>query len=214
MGAGAFIMAEMTNIPYLEIIKVAAIPGILFYVAVGVMVYFESRKLGLRGLSKDELPHFGAVMRSGWFLFLPIVVLMGMLIAGYSPGTSAVYGIVSAIALSWTSSETRMGPRRVWQALVDAWQSEPLRGGADRRGRRAHRRLVAHRHRHKFPYILLELGGKNLPLTLLLLAVATLVLGLPLPITATYLMVAVVAVPALAELGVPLLECASNHSLA
>ena len=119
MGAGAFIMAEMTNIPYLEIIKVAAIPGILFYVAVGVMVYFESRKLGLRGLSKDELPRFGAVMRSGWFLFLPIFVLMGMLIAGYSPGTSAVYGIVSAIALSWTSSETRMGPRRVWQALVD-----------------------------------------------------------------------------------------------
>ena len=51
MGAGAFIMAEMTNIPYLEIIKVAAIPGILFYLSVGVMVYFESRKLGLRGLT-------------------------------------------------------------------------------------------------------------------------------------------------------------------
>ena len=169
------------------------------------MVYFESRKLGLRGLSKDELPRFGAVMRSGWFLFLPIFVLMGMLIAGYSPGTSAVYGIVSAIALSWTRSETRMGPRRVWQALVDGGKASlyvaaltgavgvligvlSLTGiGID------------------FSYILLELGGKNLPLTLLLLAVATLVLGLALPITATYLMVAVVAVPVLVDLGVPLL---------
>ena len=63
MGAGAFIMAEMTNIPYLEIIKVAAIPGILFYLSVGVMVYFESRKLGLRGLAREELPCLGEVVK-------------------------------------------------------------------------------------------------------------------------------------------------------
>ena len=58
----------------------------LFYVAVGVMVYFESRKLGLRGLSKDELPHFGAVMRQRLVSPSSHRVLMGMLIAGYSPG--------------------------------------------------------------------------------------------------------------------------------
>ena len=99
MGAGAFIMAEMTGLPYLEIIKVAAIPGILFYLSVGVMVYFESRKLGLRGLQADELPRLDDVLRRGWYLFLPILVLMGALINGYAPGTAAVYGIATAIAV-------------------------------------------------------------------------------------------------------------------
>ncbi len=206
MGAGAFIMAEMTNIPYLQIIKVAAIPGILFYLAVGVMVYFESRKLGLRGLSKDELPRFGAVMRGGWFLFLPILLLMGLLIIGYSPGTSAVYGIAFAIALSWTSSATRMGPRRVWQALVDGGKASLYVAALTGAVGVLIGVLALTGIGIKFSYILVELGAKNLPLTLFLLAVATLVLGLALPITATYLMVAVVAVPVLADLGVPLLS--------
>src|SRR5512145_307297 len=119
MGAGAFIMAEMTNIPYLEIIKVAAIPGILFYLSVGIMVYFESRKLGLRGLRADELPRFGAVMKRGWYLFIPIVVLMAALIMGWAPGTSAVFGIVTAIVLSWLAPGARLGPARIWEALVE-----------------------------------------------------------------------------------------------
>ena len=76
MGAGAFVMSEMTGIPYLEIIKVAAIPGILFFLSVGVMVYFESRKLGLRGLPAEELPRSREVWRRGWYLFLPIAVLI------------------------------------------------------------------------------------------------------------------------------------------
>ncbi|MBI2351096.1 MAG: TRAP transporter fused permease subunit, partial [Deltaproteobacteria bacterium] len=76
MGAGAFIMAEMTGIPYVEIIKTAAIPGILYFLSVGVMVYFESRKLGLRGLPKEELPRLGEVWSRGWYLLLPIAVLI------------------------------------------------------------------------------------------------------------------------------------------
>jgi len=205
MGAGAFIMAEMTNIPYLEIIKVAAIPGILFYVAVGVMVYFESRKLGLRRLSRDELPRLGPVMRSGWFLFLPLFVLIGLLIIGYSPGTSAVFGIFSAILLSWTSRETRMGPRAIWQALVDGGKASLYVAALTGAVGVLIGVLALTGIGIKFSYILIELGGKSLPLTLVLLAAATLILGLALPITATYLMVAVVAVPVLADLGLPLL---------
>jgi TRAP transporter 4TM/12TM fusion protein len=206
MGAGAFIMAEMTNIPYLEIIKVAAIPGILFYVAVGVMVYFESRKLGLRPLPSDELPRFGAVMRSGWFLFIPLFVLIGLLIIGYSPGTSAVFGILSAILLSWTSPDTRMGPNRVWQALVDGGKASLYVAALTGAVGVLIGVLALTGIGIKFSYILIELGGKSLPLTLLLLALATLILGLALPITATYLMVAVVAVPVLADFGLPLLS--------
>jgi TRAP transporter 4TM/12TM fusion protein len=205
MGAGAFIMAEMTNIPYFEIIKVAAIPGILFYLAVGVMVYFESRKLGLRRLSKDELPRFGAVLQRGWYLFIPILVLMGALIIGYSPGSAAVFGIGSAIALSWIYPETRMGPQRIWRTLVEGGKASLYVAALTGAVGVLIGVLALTGIGIKFSYILVELAGKSLPLTLFLIAVATLVLGLALPITATYLMVAVVAVPVITDLGVPLL---------
>ncbi len=205
MGAGAFIMAEMTNIPYLEIIKVAAVPGILFYLSVGVMIYFESRKLGLRGVAREELPRFGAILRAGWYLFIPILVLMGALIIGYSPGRAAVLGIFSAVLLSWMRSETAMGPRAIWRALVEGGKASLYVAALTGAVGILIGVLALTGIGIKFSYILVELAGKSLPITLVLIAVATLVLGLALPITATYLMVAVVAVPVLADLGLPLL---------
>jgi TRAP transporter 4TM/12TM fusion protein len=205
MGAGAFIMAEMTGISYLEIIKVATIPGILFYLSVGVMLYFESRKLGLRGLRSEELPRLGDVLRRGWYLFIPIITLMGALIVGYAPGTAAVFGIVTAIVLSWLHPSTRLGPTRIWAALVEGGKASLFVAALTGAVGILIGVLALTGIGIRFSYILVDVAGKNLPLTLLLLAVATLVLGLALPITATYLMVAVVAVPVLADLGVPLL---------
>ena len=205
MGAGAFVMAEMTGIPYVEIIKVAAIPGILYFVSVGVMVYFESRKLGLRSLTKEELPRLGEVWSRGWYLLLPIVVLVGSLAADFTPQRAALHGIGFTIVVSWFRKETRMGLREIWQALVDGGKNclfvAALVGAVGILiGVLALTGIVI-----RFPYILVELAGQNLLLTIALIAVATFVLGLPLPITATYLIVAVVAVPALLKLGVPVL---------
>jgi TRAP transporter 4TM/12TM fusion protein len=205
MGAGAFIMAEMTGLPYLEIVKVAAIPGILFYLSVSIMVYFESRKLGLRGLRGDELPRLGPVLWRGWHLFLPIIVLMGALIMGYAPGTSAVFGIITAVVLSWLNPETRLGPARIWEALVEGGRASLFVAALTGAVGILIGVLALTGIGIRFSYILVELAGKSLPLTLLLIAVATLVLGLALPITATYLMVAVVAVPVLVDLGLPIL---------
>ena len=205
MGAGAFIMAEMTNIPYLEIIKVAAIPGILFYLSVGIMVYFESKKLGLRGLTSDELPRLRDVMKRGWYLFIPIIVLMGALIMGWAPGTSAVFGIVTAIVLSWLAPGTRLGPARIWEALVEGGKASLFVAALTGAVGILIGVLALTGIGIRFSYIMIELAGKSVPLTLLLVAVATLVLGLALPITATYLMVAVVVVPGLVNLGLPLL---------
>jgi TRAP transporter 4TM/12TM fusion protein len=205
MGAGAFIMAEMTNIPYLEIIKVAAIPGILFYLSVAIMVYFESRKLGLRGLRSDELPRFGQVMKRGWYFFIPIVVLMGALIMGWAPGSSAVFGIATAIVLSWLAPGTRLGPARIWHALVEGGKASLFVAALTGAVGVLIGVLALTGIGIRFSYIMVELAGKNVPLTLLLIAVATLVLGLALPITATYLMVAVVVVPGLIDLGLPVL---------
>ena len=206
MGAGAFVMAEMTGIPYIEIIKVAAIPGILYFLSVGVMIYFESRKLGLRGLPPEELPRFGEVWSRGWYLLLPIAVLIAALVAGYSPQMAALYGIGFTIVVSWFRKETRMGWREIWQALVNTGKNclfvAALTGAVGVLiGVLSLTGIVI-----KFPYILVELAGQNLLFTIGLIAVATFVLGLPLPITATYLIVAVIGVPALLKLGVPLLS--------
>jgi TRAP transporter 4TM/12TM fusion protein len=205
MGAGAFIMSEMTGIPYLEIIKVAAIPGILYFLSVGVMVYFESRKLGIKGFAKEDLPPARDVWRRGWYLLLPIVVLICVLISGYSPQVAALYGMISTIAVSWFRPETRMGPAQIWEALVNTGKNclfvaaltgcvGVLIGVLSLTG------III-----RFPYMLVELAGQSILITIGLIAIATFVLGLPLPITATYLVVAVVAVPALLKLGVPML---------
>jgi TRAP-type uncharacterized transport system fused permease subunit len=125
---------------------------------------------------------------------------------GFSPQLAALYGMVSTIAVSWIRTETRMGPREIWLALVDAGKNclfvaaltgcvGVLIGVLSLTG------IVI-----RFPYMLVELAGQNILITIALIACATLVLGLPLPITATYLIVAVVAVPALAKLGVPILS--------
>jgi TRAP transporter 4TM/12TM fusion protein len=205
MGAGAFVMSEMTGIPYLEIIKVAAIPGTLYFVSVGVMIYFESKKLGLRGLPPEDLPASREVWARGWYLLLPIVALIAMLVAGYSPQLAALYGMISTIAVSWFRKETRMGLPQIWQALVDTGKNSvfvaALAGAVGILiGVLSLTGIVI-----RFPYLLVDLAGQSILLTIALIAVATFVLGLPLPITATYLVVAVVAVPALLKLGLPVI---------
>ena len=210
MGAGAFVMSEMTGIPYLDIVKVAFIPGLLYFLSVGVMVYFESRKLGLRGLPRAETPNPREVWARGWYLLLPIVILIGVMMAGYTPQFAALFGIVSTIAVSWIRKETRMGLPEIWRALVAAGKNSlfvaALTGAVGILiGVLSLTGIVI-----RFPYMLVEIAGQSILITIALIAVATFVLGLPLPITATYLIVAVVAVPALIKLGVPML---SSHLL-
>ena len=206
MGAGAFVMSEMTGIPYVQIIKVAAIPGLLYFLSVGVMIYFESKKLGLRGLPREELPRSPEVWKRGWYLLLPIVVLIAVMLAGYSPQFAAFYGIIFTIVVSWFRKETRMGPKEIWRALVDAGKNclfvAALTGAVGILiGVLSLTGIIV-----RFPYILVDLAGQSVLLTVVLIACATFVLGLPLPITATYLVVAVVGVPALIKLGLPVLS--------
>jgi TRAP transporter 4TM/12TM fusion protein len=206
MGAGAFVMSEMTGIPYVDIIKVAAIPGLLYFLSVGVMIYFESKKLGLRGLPREELPRSLEVWKRGWYLLLPIVVLIAVMLAGYSPQFAAFYGIIFTIVVSWFRKETRMGPKEIWLALVDAGKNclfvAALTGAVGILiGVLSLTGIIV-----RFPYILVDLAGQSVLLTVVLIACATFVLGLPLPITATYLVVAVVGVPALIKLGLPVLS--------
>src|SRR6056297_2896135 len=104
MGAGAFIMAEITGIPYTEIAIAAIIPAILYFVSVYFMVDFEAAKLGMRGMREDELPKFNKLVRQV-YLFIPIVILIAALFMGYSVIRAGTLATVAAVVVSWARPE-------------------------------------------------------------------------------------------------------------
>ena len=100
MGAGAFIMSEWTQIPYLTIVGVAFIPAIMYFLCVAFFIHFRAKKIGLQPLREEEIPKVGKVLMEGWNFFLPIGVLMGFLIYGFTPTYAASVGIASIVASS------------------------------------------------------------------------------------------------------------------
>lgn len=121
MGAVAFIMADTLGIPYVEICKAAAIPAVLYFLAVGFMVHFEAGKTGLRGVPREELPRFGGVMRGQWYLTLPLVALVYLLLTGYTPLFAGFYGVVLTVALIMI--------RKLWDTYPVRWKRALLLAG-------------------------------------------------------------------------------------
>ncbi len=104
MGAAAFLMAEMTNIPYVRIIGAAVIPALLYYFGVWAGVHFEAKKLGLRGMTKEELPNLKEIFFGRGYLMIPLVGIVWLLVTGYTPMLAAFYAIILSIAaavLGW-----------------------------------------------------------------------------------------------------------------
>lgn len=115
MGAGAFIMAEITGVPYTEIAVAAIIPAILYFVSVYFMVDFEAAKLGMKGMREDELPKFNKMVRQV-YLFIPIIILIYALFMGYSVIRAGTLATVAAAVVSWLTP-FRMGPRAIVKAF-------------------------------------------------------------------------------------------------
>ena len=205
MGAGAFIMSEMTRIPYVEIVKVSVLPGILYFLSVAIMVHLEARKLGLRGLKREELPSLNVVLGRGWYLFLPIFVLVALLSWGLSAPLSVVYATVATVIVSWLRTETRMGPKEIWQALVDGGRSAVFVCAVTGAVGLIIGIVSLTGIGIRFSTIVITLSGQSLIAALVLITAASFILGLGMPITAAYLVVAATAAPALTEFGMPLL---------
>jgi TRAP transporter 4TM/12TM fusion protein len=205
MGAGAFIMSEMTRVPYFEIVALSVVPGLLYFLSVSIMVHFESRKLGLSGLKKEELPNFPDVLCKGWHLFLPVIVLVGCLAWGYSPPISVVYATIATVVISWVRAGTRMRVKDVWQALVDGGRSAAFVGAVTGAVGIIIGIVALTGIGIRFSTLVIVLSGQSLIAALFLIAAASFILGLGLPITAAYLVVAATAAPALTEFGLPLI---------
>ena len=120
MGAGAFIMAEITGIPYQEIAIAAIIPAVLYFACVYMMVDFEAAKLGMRGMRKDELPKLPDLLKKV-FLFLPIIILIVALFQGYSVIRAGTLATISAAVVSWLTPY-RMDLKAIYKAFENAGQ--------------------------------------------------------------------------------------------
>jgi TRAP transporter 4TM/12TM fusion protein len=200
MGAGGFIMAELTGVPYSTIMLVAVGPALLYFFSVFVMVHYEAKRFNIVGEKSKKSAM--EILKKEWFYILPLVVITVFMLLGYSPGYSAIMGVVTCIAVSWFRKETRIGPREFLEASR-AGAENSLKIGATVGvigiiiGVLTYSGLVL-----TFADIVIELADGKLWLTILLIALASLVLGMGVPVTAAYLITAVVAVPALTELGV------------
>src|SRR5438128_1450463 len=108
MGAAAFLIAEFLGIPYAKIIVAAAIPAVLYYLSVWMMVHYEAKRTGLRGLRKEELPSFRAVLRSRGHLLLPVALMIYLLVANYTPLFAGFWAIVSTFVVAWGWEDGRI----------------------------------------------------------------------------------------------------------
>jgi len=200
MGAGAFIMAEITGIPYTEIAIAAVIPAILYFASVYFMVDLEAAKTGMRGMRKEELPQLKVLLRQV-YLFVPILILVVALFVGYSVIRAGTLATVAAAVVSWLSPN-KMGLRGMLKALelagimsiqiiVVCACAGVIVGVIALTGVGA-----------RFSSMLLGVADASQLLALVFAMLISIVLGMGMPTTAAYAVAASVVAPGLIQLGI------------
>ncbi len=203
MGAGAFIMAELTGVPYSSIIVAAALPAVLYYVGVMASVHWEALKAGM-GTMRAEIPTLGSLLRRS-LLFLPFVTVVAFLQAGYSPAKSALYSLLTAVVVSWLAGQQPMTPRRIFDTMGEAMRSGVVIASV----LAASGLIVAAMSRTGFALAfssaLVHLSGGRLIVALLLVFLVVSILGTGIPTTPAYVLAVTVGGAALQKLGVDVL---------
>lgn len=201
MGAAAFIIAENLGVSYLTVCLAAAVPAFLYFSCIFFAVHQEAVRLGIKGMSDEDMPDKKKVLKRS-YLILPLIIIIALLVMGFSPAMAGFIAILSAIALSWLKPETRYTPKKLFLAFADG-------------ARNALEVLIAcavvgfivgsftlSGMGLKLAALVLEVGDGRLLITLVLTALASLVLGMGVPTTANYVMMSMITVPAVAQMGV------------
>ena len=202
MGAGAFIMAEFLGVTYAVVAIAATIPALLYYLAVFLQVDLVATKTGLRGAAPEDLPERSFVLKN-IHMTIPIIALVYfLLIMKVTVSRAALITIALTIVISWTSKDFRMGPRKIFNALVEGTYDTVgltavlmvagvITGGLTVSG------FVT-----KFSSSVLTLAGGNLIITAALIAIICIILGMGLPTSAAYIITASMGLSSLLKLGI------------
>jgi TRAP transporter 4TM/12TM fusion protein len=203
MGAGAFIMAELTGVPYFKIVVAAALPAVLYYVGILATVHWEALKHGMGSIAGD-IPAVRSFVRRA-LLFLPFLAIVYFLEQGYSPAKAALYSLVTAVVTSWLAGDQPMTPRRILETMGEAMRSGVIIATV----LAASGLIVAAMSRTGFALAfssaIVNLSSGSLLVALALIFLVVSVLGTGIPTTPAYILAVTVGGAALTKLGVDVL---------
>lgn len=205
MGAAAFLMAEFVGIPYVGVVKAAAIPAILYFTGVMLVVHLEAKKEGLRGMSREELPKIGRVLKERGHLAIPLVAVVYLLVTGYTPMRAALWAIGLTIVAAMLRSSTRISLRDIIKGLEDGARAALgviiacatagiIIGVVTKTGLGL-----------KLGSVLISMAQGQLLPTLFFTMITSILLGMGVPTTANYVITSTIAAPTIMQLGVPIL---------
>ncbi|MFD2830639.1 TRAP transporter permease [Corticicoccus populi] len=204
MGAAAFIMAGFLGVPYTAVVMAAIIPALLYFIALVISIDTESKKLGLKGISKDNIPDVKRVLIERGALLLPIIVVIGVLVMGRTAIFAGFAGIVAAIITSYLTKdkENRITIPKFFEALIDGAKNSIQVAVACASVGIIIAVVSMSGVGSMLAYNVVDIANGNLFLILLLVMVTCIILSFGLPSTALYIVVAVTAAPALVTAGV------------
>jgi TRAP transporter 4TM/12TM fusion protein len=203
LGAAAFLIAEFLKISYLDVLLMATVPTLLYYVSLFLMVEIDARKFGMHAVSVAADHRLGELTRKYWYHFASLVSIVVFMVLGFTPLLSVFWATVVTYAVSFLRSETAMDLRKLAHALKDGSQ-QMLPVAATCAGAGIIVGVVAKTGLGlKFSSIVIAYAGGSLFLTAIYAALIVWIIGLAVPVTASYIICAVIAAPALTKLGVP-----------
>ncbi|OQX65518.1 MAG: permease [Desulfococcus sp. 4484_242] len=205
MGAGAFLMAEFTQTPYLEIVKIALIPAILYFFSVILFVHVEAQKEGIWGQAKEALPRMGETLKNGMHFIIPVGILITVLIMNYSPMMAGFIAIIAVYLASFIRRSSRISFRMLLEALEQGARNAVVVAVACAAAGIIVGVVNLTGTGLRFSSLVVSLSQGIPLLALALVAFTSLLLGMGLPVTASYIVLVILAGPGLMDLGLPLL---------
>ncbi len=202
MGAGAFLLATLTETPYVTIISMNVIPALLYFYWVGTAVHYRAKKMNIGNLPDEEIPDFKETFKEGWFFVVPLILIFVMLFQGYSPNLAAFYAVISVIVLSWFTKDYKMGFRQILDGLELGGKNNLSVGSSIGMLGIVMGGIVLAGLGAKFGALIISLSFGSLFLAIALTAVVGVFVGMGATQTATYIIIAMIVVPGLQSLGV------------
>ena len=199
MGAGAFVLASYTQISYLTIIAASALPAVLYFLTVSYFVRIEAKRLRLTPTGNEDSEKVSDVLKEGWHFIIPMIVLVGFLVSGRTPTTSAAFAILSVVAASWISPKPMKG-WDIFDAVVDGVKTMVSTALLLVAVGIIINVVTTTGVGNAFSLMIVEWAQGSLLITLVLVALASLVLGMGLPVTASYIVLATLSAPLIFDL--------------
>lgn len=204
MGVAAFIMVEITGIPYAEIVKRALFPAILYFVTIYFMIHFHACKENIQGSDVKTEKLKVLLLRRGLF-FTPLIVILLMLVRGFTPQRASIFGIIATVLVTGIRKETRPGIRKLMDALIEgAKMVAPIAVACACAGIVMGMVLITGLGFKMMQIVIAVSGGRLLP-ALLFTMIAAIILGMGLPTSAAYIIMATMLAPAIVNMGVPVI---------